>query len=456
MSTCRFFADGNCLYGNKCKYSHTLPQQGSLHLAGADPTSTPQNSLPTMSNAYPQEDNPAYYYSQYPSDGYRNPTADMNFSPSFTPNTSSGYEYSPKVNREHSMGVQSRWNSPNVAVTSGGTTYFYPTDKTQNSDKQSRYMPSLPHAAPTPGQRSLKSFFASEDVYQEFYKRAIETLAVLGQQDPRAVRLPTLVRRYHSLYPLDKSDKDKSVKLFGHISHLFKCIHTNDRLPYLMRRIDGLYVTDEAVSTAVSAWKAVQHPTIITLHEAFNTTEFNDNSVVFLYDYYPCSVTVADEHFTRSRLPVDEDTIWSYLVQLVSALRSVHDAKLACRVIHPSKVILTGKNRIRISGVGILDVLNYDKQEDPSEFQKEDLIAIGRLLLCTCNRKADASENMDVSLAHLRDKYSTELCDIITSLISMKITTIDDINTPAFMKHVFKDNLHLYKFVTAITELSYT
>ena len=44
-----------------------------------------------------------------------------------------------------------------------------------------------------------------------------------------------------------------------------------------MRRIDGLYVTDEAVSTAVSAWKAVQHPTIITLHEAFNTTEFNDN-----------------------------------------------------------------------------------------------------------------------------------------------------------------------------------
>ena len=38
---------------------------------------------------------------------FRNPTADMNFSPSFTPNTSSGYEYSPKVNREHSMGVQS-------------------------------------------------------------------------------------------------------------------------------------------------------------------------------------------------------------------------------------------------------------------------------------------------------------------------------------------------------------
>ena len=92
-------------------------------------------------------------------------------------------------------------------------------------------------------------------------------------------------------------------------------------------------------------------------------------AVVFIYDFHPCSVTVAEEHFTRSRLPVSEDTLWSYLVQMVSALRVIHKVNLACRVIHPTKILITGKNRIRISGVGILDVLTYDNNQKHPEFQ---------------------------------------------------------------------------------------
>jgi hypothetical protein len=60
-----------------------------------------------------------------------------------------------------------------------------------------------------------------------------------------------------------------------------------------------------------------------------------------------------------------ENVLWSFLLQLVSALRYVHALGLACRVVHPSKVLLTGKNRLRLNGVGVCDVLvPNDRQDD--------------------------------------------------------------------------------------------
>ena len=81
--------------------------------------------------------------------------------------------------------------------------------------------------------------------------------------------------QYHSLYPLDK-DNSKSVEVFGYISHIFKCTSTNDRMPYVLRRIDGFHVADEAALNAADAWKAIHHPNIITLNEVAVTSEFSD------------------------------------------------------------------------------------------------------------------------------------------------------------------------------------
>lgn len=114
-------------------------------------------------------------------------------------------------------------------------------------------------------------------------------------------------------------------------------------------------------------------------------------------------------------------------------------------------MILTGKNRIRICGVGIIDIINYDSnnqnQNDYTEFQKEDFIALGQLLLCICTRNANSYEDMKTSLAHVKDKYSTELNDLITKLITMEINTVEQFNSiPKFIDHVFKDNLHSQKY----------
>ena len=102
---------------------------------------------------------------------------------------------------------------------------------------------------------------------------------------------------------------------------------------------------------------------------------FRLSALVFVYDYHPGAETLLMRHFSGpdSTLPVSPDgtllfpsnprsgvpnrhrpghrslmperLIWSYIIQLSSALRTVHAAGLACRVIDPSKILLIGNSR---------------------------------------------------------------------------------------------------------------
>ena len=100
-------------------------------------------------------------------------------------------------------------------------------------------------------------------------------------------------------------------------------------------------------------------------------------ALVFVYDYHPGAETLLMRHFSGPdstlavspdgtllfpsnpraggvpnrhrpsghRSPMPERLIWSYIIQLSSALRTVHAAGLACRVIDPSKILLIGNSR---------------------------------------------------------------------------------------------------------------
>ena len=60
-------------------------------------------------------------------------------------------------------------------------------------------------------------------------------------------------------------------------------------------------------------------------------------ALCFVYDYYPGSFTLAQRYFpvASSKRPAvsapDESVLWSYIVQVVSALSSVHLAGLSLR-----------------------------------------------------------------------------------------------------------------------------
>lgn len=124
------------------------------------------------------------------------------------------------------------------------------------------------------------------------------------------------------------------------------------------------------------------------LHFAFTTTNFDDNSLVIVSDYHPDSKTIAEKHFSqtpgranRNTPPlVSEQTLWNYVVQITNALKDVHSAQLAVRIIEPTKVIVTDENRIRLNGCALEDLLDSEVH-DIADLQRLDLHKFGNFIL---------------------------------------------------------------------------
>ncbi|KAF7251000.1 PAN2-PAN3 deadenylation complex subunit pan3 [Varanus komodoensis] len=107
-----------------------------------------------------------------------------------------------------------------------------------------------------------------------------------------------------------------------------------------------------------------------------------------------------------------ESLIWAYVVQLSSALRTIHTAGLACRVMDPTKILVTGKTRLRVNCVGVFDVLTFDNsQNNPlalmaqyqscSDFIK--LIYLFRQLIC-CPHRISLGAAYNHKISHINTK----------------------------------------------------
>ena len=130
---------------------------------------------------------------------------------------------------------------------------------------------------------------------------------------------------------------------------------------------------NDAAFGAITAWRRMRHPNVVSLHEAFTTKAFNDSCAFFIYlflsalillrsalilvyDFHPDSTTIWEEHMAvdppvrsmgrrRLGMPIRERMLWSYIVQIANALKAIHSSGLAARSLDPSKVMITGKNR---------------------------------------------------------------------------------------------------------------
>ncbi|RYP61324.1 hypothetical protein DL771_010163 [Monosporascus sp. 5C6A] len=228
---------------------------------------------------------------------------------------------------------------------------------------------------------------------------------------------------YHTLVPIDNKVKPAS-GFFGYITWVYKASSKKTGNIYCLRRIEGFRLTNEdAFLKIIGAWKKICHPNVVTLFEAFTTRDFNDSSLVFAHHYHPLSKTLAEHHFPSNRYgrapPVQEKVLWSYLVQLASALKAIHNAKLAARCIDVTKVILTDKNRVRLSACAVLDVLHFETQRQVEDLQQEDLFHLGKLILgIATNTLPRNIQDVWGSLDQLGRIYSKDLKDRISWLLS--------------------------------------
>ncbi|CAO1634314.1 unnamed protein product [Parajaminaea phylloscopi] len=216
---------------------------------------------------------------------------------------------------------------------------------------------------------------------------------------------------------------------------------TLDGKPYVLRRIVGFNLTRErerALET-VERWRRLRCPGVVNVREAFTSWRWgSEPSIVFVYDYHSMASTLFAEHLLPKPPRVDprtgrmeriddrvpERTLWSYLVQIATALRSIHRQGLAARCIEAGKILKTGKNRVRINCCSVLDVLSYDPLHPPTsesaaQEQLQDLRKLGALILVLAclNPAAAHADHAAASLEHLSRTYSRDLTDIIHWLL---------------------------------------
>ena len=260
---------------------------------------------------------------------------------------------------------------------------------------------------------------------------------------------PQSVGNYSGLVKLDKpTTSEQSGSLFGGYSSVLYKAWNSAGVCVTLRRIAGFRVTKESQIQSVDNWTRIKHPGLVQFHEAFTTRQFGDYSIVFVYDFQPLAVTVYEAHLSplaslppnpwstnptthqlshntnnqfRSRSTpgggLIERVLWSYIIQLCSVIKTIHSNGLAVRNVEPSRVIISSKNRIRLAGCGILDVILFDST-NPVHYQQEDLLSLGKLIIALGSGSTSSVHNLPKSVDHISRVYSPELKNVVLYLLS--------------------------------------
>ncbi|RHZ78795.1 hypothetical protein Glove_156g105 [Diversispora epigaea] len=290
-----------------------------------------------------------------------------------------------------------------------------------------------------PHQKTIHAFFMSDNLREELQQKNDVTLRSVNAKD---LNLPEEIHVYHSLYPLDIR-QEKSIKNFGYPSWAYKSICSIDGRVYSLRRIGGFRLTNELAMSSIENWRRIRHANIVSIREAFTTKAFGDHSLVVVYDYHPLSQTLFDKHFSSLQTPnqqliqggisvdnLPESVLWSYIIQLTSAIKTIHSTGLAARMIESTKILLTSKNRIRVNCCGILDMINYDGGKNIPHYQQDDLLNFGKLIISLACNSLSSVQNPK-SIDFISRHYSPDFKNVILYLLSKPSPTksIDDVVT---------------------------
>lgn len=187
----------------------------------------------------------------------------------------------------------------------------------------------------------------------------------------------------------------------------------------------GFRLTNEKAIRSVQSWKRVCNGSVVTIHDAFTNRSFQDSSLIFVMDYHPLSKTLAEQHLgagnrfqNRHNTHIPEQVLWGYMTQIANALKAIHSNGLAARIIDPSKILLTGKNRIRLNACAIMDVVQHDTQRSITELQHQDLVNFGQLIVTLGANSPNVMHNPTKAMEHFTRAYSPQLKNSVFWLLN--------------------------------------
>ncbi|CAG8008654.1 unnamed protein product [Penicillium salamii] len=319
------------------------------------------------------------------------------------------------------------------------------------------YAPIGPHSQSTLGyQRNVHDLFLPNEIREELQKKSAATLQTLPN-----TQLPAQVDYFHSLVPLDLNHQ-KNAAIFGYPSWIYKAQSSKDGHFYALRRLEGFRLTNEKAIRSVQAWKRVCNGSVVTVHDAFTSRSFQDSSLIFVTDYHPLSKTLAEQHLgagnmaisnrfqqPRTNAHIPEQVLWGYMTQIANAVKAIHDNGLAARVLEPSKILITGKNRLRINACAVLDVVQFDTQRTVPDLQRQDLVNFGQLILTLGANSPSIMHNPAKAMEHFTRAYSPQLKNSVVWLLnSLQQEPSRDIDTfihgiSAQLMSTFDSALHM-------------
>lgn len=241
--------------------------------------------------------------------------------------------------------------------------------------------------------------------------------------------LPPNIAHFHSLVPLVHNNQ-KNANLFGYPSWIYKAISSKDGKAYCLRRLQGYRLTNDiatenAVRSVQQNWKRVRNGNVVSVFLAFTNSGFGDSSLIFVTDFHPMAETLAQKHFTpTSRFPnrhtsahIPEAILWGYIVQIANALKAIHSAGLAARVIDASKVIMTSENRIRLNACAIMDIVKHDTSLTLDELQRQDLCQFGKLILALGTNNLSKNIPLVKAIESFNRPYTPRLRETVSWLL---------------------------------------
>jgi len=138
------------------------------------------------------------------------------------------------------------------------------------------------------------------------------------------------------------------------------------------------------------------------------------------YQFYANAVTLEDSYFVSRTMTPSEELLWSHALQLLTAIHAIHNAGEAVHFLEASNVLLTDRHTVRLSSIGLFDLAMMDAPKSVQQAQAEDLLALGRLLLCIACQSPTAATPTAVnkSMAYVCASFSSDLQHLLLLLLS--------------------------------------
>lgn len=79
---------------------------------------------------------------------------------------------------------------------------------------------------------------------------------------------------------------------------------------------------------------------------------------------------------------------------------------------------LTSLSRLRLSSLGVIDILTHESRPDIATLQHEDLVMFGKVVISLCSSNSGVSNNFPKAIDNLSRHYSQDLKNVTLFLIS--------------------------------------